>query len=88
MDYSVYQDSSSSPAIVQMISHCTYCTMISVDPEYRTPIACTKFSGSSRPVLVNLATCLGCGEYKNQTPSGAAADTAEQIDSRYIKKRF
>ncbi|CAG7651614.1 hypothetical protein PAESOLCIP111_06352 [Paenibacillus solanacearum] len=48
----------------EKISHCSYCTMISPDPQYNTPIHCTKFSGSSRPVLVNLATCLSCGEYR------------------------
>ncbi|CAG7647657.1 hypothetical protein ACFQI7_20480 [Paenibacillus allorhizosphaerae] len=48
----------------EMVSQCTYCTMISPDPQYNTPVHCTKLSGSSRPVLVNLATCLSCGEYR------------------------
>jgi hypothetical protein len=48
----------------ELISRCTYCTMISEDPLFRTPIYCTKYSGSSSPIMVNVATCLSCGEYK------------------------
>ncbi|MCP3773581.1 hypothetical protein NLX71_09680 [Paenibacillus sp. MZ04-78.2] len=48
----------------EMVKHCSYCVMISPDPLHRTPIYCIKYSGSSTPILVNLATCLTCGDFK------------------------
>lgn len=48
----------------ELVSECSYCTMISADPKYKTPVYCTKYSGSCHPILVNLAACLTCGEYK------------------------
>ncbi|MCZ8519188.1 MULTISPECIES: hypothetical protein [Paenibacillus] len=58
----------------EMVSNCSYCTMISPDPAYRTPVSCTKLSGSCCPILVNLATCLTCGEYKNTCGTGVTFD--------------
>ncbi|MGF7030233.1 hypothetical protein J2T17_001138 [Paenibacillus mucilaginosus] len=63
----------------EMVSNCTYCTMISSDPGYRTPVSCTKLSGSCCPILVNLATCLTCGEYKNACGNGGVS--AEGTDA-------
>ncbi|MGG1598997.1 hypothetical protein [Paenibacillus naphthalenovorans] len=51
----------------EMVSDCSYCTMVSPDPLYKTPVYCTKYSGSCQPIQVNLAACLTCGEYK-KTP--------------------
>jgi hypothetical protein len=47
-----------------LVSNCKYCTTISDDPDLKTPIYCTKLSGSFTPICVNVATCLSCGEYK------------------------
>ncbi|KZE76694.1 hypothetical protein [Paenibacillus elgii] len=47
-----------------MVKHCSYCVMISPDPLHRTPVYCIKYSGSNTPILVNLATCLTCGDFK------------------------
>ncbi len=49
----------------ELVSPCKYCTMVSSNPEYKTPIYCTKFTGAIHPICVNVATCLSCGEYKN-----------------------
>jgi|GEM_PF-3908315 len=51
----------------ELISSCSYCTMVSTDPQSKTPIHCTKFSGSCNPILVNVSTCLSCGEYKSES---------------------
>ncbi|MFD2612338.1 hypothetical protein [Paenibacillus gansuensis] len=48
----------------ELISPCSYCTLISTDPESKAPIQCTKFSGSSYPINVNAAACLSCREYE------------------------
>ncbi|MED4602187.1 hypothetical protein P9314_15990 [Paenibacillus validus] len=52
---------------IEMVSHCGYCTQVHGDPYCRTPVHCTKFSGSCSPIHVNLATCMTCGEYKKST---------------------
>jgi hypothetical protein len=48
---------------MQQIASCRYCTEI-VNDSVRAPIHCTKFSGSSVPISVNITTCITCGEYK------------------------
>lgn len=53
-----------NPITCEMVSHCSYCTMISPNPLYKTPVYCTKYSGSRSPIMVNLEACLTCGEYK------------------------
>jgi hypothetical protein len=48
----------------ELIAGCPFCMAISDDPSSKTPVSCTKWSGSSYPVCVNPATCLSCGEYR------------------------
>jgi hypothetical protein len=48
----------------ELISDCPYCASISDNVQTKSPIHCTKWSGSSFPVRVNQATCLSCGEYR------------------------
>ncbi|SDD31981.1 hypothetical protein SAMN02799630_02715 [Paenibacillus sp. UNCCL117] len=50
-----------------MIVSCRFCTRIQCDPSCRTPVHCTKWSGACSPILVNLAACMTCGEYKNNS---------------------
>lgn len=49
----------------ELVANCRFCTKISSNPEDVAPISCTKYSGSSTPISINVATCLGCGEYKS-----------------------
>jgi hypothetical protein len=49
---------------LELVSSCSYCTMVTVNPHYKTPVYCTKYSGSISPILVNVPACLSCGEYK------------------------
>lgn len=62
-DYNMKEDQFKE--IFELITCCNYCTKISNDREDRSPIACTKYSGSPHPIFVNLNTCLVCGEYIN-----------------------
>lgn len=55
------------PLTIEMVSHCGYCMRVQGEPFSRTPIHCTKFSGSFSPILVNLAACMTCGEYKKNS---------------------
>jgi hypothetical protein len=50
---------------VELIGNCAYCSMISSNIEFKTPIYCTKFTGSMNPTCVDVSTCLVCQEYKN-----------------------
>lgn len=52
-----------SESLLRLISACRYCESISSEPANKTPVACTKLSGASRPIQVNFNTCLGCREY-------------------------
>jgi hypothetical protein len=63
MTKQVPMDEQQAPLIMEQIAHCKYFLGNSVG-SLRTPILCTKFSGSSVPISVNLATCLSCQEYK------------------------
>ncbi|MFC3767553.1 hypothetical protein [Paenibacillus sp. GCM10012303] len=49
---------------VELIGNCKYCSLISSNVEYKTPIYCTKFTGPIHPTCVNVTTCLSCQEYK------------------------
>jgi len=51
--------------IFELITCCNHCIEISDIRGDRAPISCTKYSGSSHPIYVNLNTCLVCGEYEN-----------------------
>lgn len=51
---------------VELISGCSYCSMISSNIELKTPIYCTKFTGVLHPTCVDVATCLACQEYKRK----------------------
>lgn len=75
-------DSSVSPTLPliptldpQLIQSCSYCAALSDEPGCKTPIACTKLSGSCQPIRVNLATCFTCGEYRkpSREPDNAEA---------------
>ncbi|OXM87316.1 hypothetical protein CF651_06705 [Paenibacillus rigui] len=62
----------------ELVSSCSYCIMISADPQSKTPIHCTKFSGSCNPIMVNVSSCLSCGEYK----SGPTAENPETTETK------
>ncbi len=49
---------------IELIGNCAYCLMISPNVEYKTPIYCTKFTGTMNPTCVDVSTCLACQEYK------------------------
>ncbi|RKN74163.1 hypothetical protein [Paenibacillus ginsengarvi] len=49
---------------VELIGKCKYCSLISSDVHYKTPIYCTKFTGDIHPTCVDIHTCLACQEYK------------------------
>lgn len=51
---------------VELISGCKYCTMISTNFEFKTPIYCSRFTGPIHPTCLDVKTCLACGEYKKQ----------------------
>lgn len=51
--------------IVELIGNCKYCSMISTNVEFKTPIYCTKFTGAVHPTCVDVHTCLSCQEYKS-----------------------
>ncbi|MCI3919942.1 hypothetical protein MO973_06820 [Paenibacillus sp. TRM 82003] len=51
----------------EMIADCSFCVSIAEDCKEKTPVRCTKWSGSAFPVSVNSATCLTCGEYRKST---------------------
>lgn len=48
---------------LEQVKSCRYCTGISTE-NAKTPVQCTKFSGSTTAISVNLFTCLTCGEYE------------------------
>jgi hypothetical protein len=55
--------------ILDLISNCNYCVKISTKTDSRTPIFCTKYSGSSQAIRLNINTCTACGEYRKQNES-------------------
>lgn len=50
---------------VELIGGCPYCTLISTNHEFKTPIYCSRFTGPVHPTCLDVRTCLACGEYKN-----------------------
>ncbi|WP_127579077.1 hypothetical protein [Paenibacillus koleovorans] len=66
----------------ELIAGCRFCVEISADPDEKTPIQCTKFSGGSSPIFLNAATCLSCQEFRKTNPafSSRSGDIDENVE--------
>jgi hypothetical protein len=49
----------------ELLSTCRYCVEIVADERVRTPVQCTKWSGSSFPISLSVVTCLSCREFES-----------------------